>query len=415
MGKEHDSVILYGAGAFAEKNIERWKQKWNILCFADINSQKWGEHIGGIEIWALDEAIKVYPCAKIIISTDSRFKEIYSYLMKKGISEGKLSFVVPREKRMGCKWLGKCVQLDGGKIMKTCCFEKAYKQEMHDDLKTEYEIFSKKIGEINRGLKNHQPTSCDGCCMLEENWWEIEPKVEVISLASGFKDDVCNCKCIYCDARHLLQTTNDDCNISVLDACKFFSDDGRFDDVGIVINNGEFVLNKHRIKILEICERKNWKVTLFTNGIFFSNDMFEYMKNNEVTLICSVDAGTRKTFLNVKGVDKFEKVIKNLEKYSERGDVELKYILLKDVNDNFEDADGFVEIAKKFAHKVILSRDLFFRNDEFTMNERKFYTRVVKKIGFGDAIDIEFYEDCMPDKEITWIRNFRRNSKKYLS
>ena len=74
----------------------------------------------------------------------------------------------------------------------------------------------------------------------------------------------------------------------------------------------------------------------------------------------SIDAGTRETYQKIKGHDFFDKVITNLKKYSEsEGDVSLKFIILEGINDNKEEIDGFIKIAKGIARYIIISNDSY--------------------------------------------------------
>ena len=119
-------VVFYGAGSYAAEHIDLWKKEWNVVCFVDKDAAKWGTTIGGIVVRSLEEVMDDYPNIDFVITTTTRFNDIYNYLCKRGIGEERISFIVPREKRLGCSFLGKWFQLDGGKVIKTCCFLQAF-------------------------------------------------------------------------------------------------------------------------------------------------------------------------------------------------------------------------------------------------------------------------------------------------
>lgn len=402
--KDVKKVAFFGAGRYAQKNIGNWKNEWNVVCFVDNDEKKWDREIGGVRIRSLEYLEKNYPDIDIVITTDSRFSDIYNDLLDYGIDEKHISFIIPREKRLGCKLLGKCIQFEGGKYIKTCCYERAYVQTLHDNIGAEYDKFHYEVMEIINGLKSGALTTCNGCSMLVEDWWEINPRVEMISLASGFKDDVCNCRCIYCDASRLLESVENS-KYSVFDACSFFGSDKRFDNASIIINDGEFTLNKHQKELLNICQKKRWPVTLYTNGTHISKEVLSFMKKCDTTIVCSLDAGTRETFKKIKGVDLFDKTVENLKKYSENGYIVLKYILLRDINDTEKDVDYFIKLACNLADKVVLSRDINMRKELLTIKERKIFCSFVEKLYNDKNIPIEFSEDCMPTSEVPWIRS----------
>lgn len=404
-------VVFYGAGSYAIQNIDEWRKKWNVVCFVDINKDKWGNTLGGVVIRPLDDVMTDYPDIDFIITTESHFNDIYSYLCEKGISAHKISFIVPREKRLGCKFLGKWFQLDGGKVIKTCCFERGYKQRIEEPFSESYELFIKNVAMINKKLEKHEPTTCDGCPMLVDDWWEISPKVECFSLATGFRGDICNCRCVYCDATGLLQSTWDNDNLSSLEVCNYFSSRADFDGIEIAINNGEFVINKYQKEILDICRKKKWHITLYSNATRTSDELLEYMKEHDTTVICSLDAGTRATFKKIKCVDGFEKAIDNLKKYSELGTVVLKYIVMKDCNCNMADVNGFIDIAKKVAKQVVLSRDLNMLEYELSEKERSIYRILIDELLYKASIPIEVSEDCIPAADIEWLHYLLKDSK----
>jgi hypothetical protein len=73
----------------------------------------------------------------------------------------------------------------------------------------------------------------------------------------------------------------------------------------------------------------------------------------------SLDAGTRETFAKIKGLDLFDKVCDNLVRYSSKGPVRLKYIILPGLNDNEADIDGFVALCVRLkATAVDVTREL---------------------------------------------------------
>ncbi|WP_424627560.1 hypothetical protein [Bradyrhizobium sp. SYSU BS000235] len=86
------------------------------------------------------------------------------------------------------------------------------------------------------------------------------------------------------------------------------------------------------------------KLEFKTSGYKFLQGVASTLAKGRGMLEVSVDAGTRKTYLS-KGVDVFDRVVENIQKYREHGNIQLKYIAC---SSNISDADisGFVELAK---------------------------------------------------------------------
>jgi MoaA/NifB/PqqE/SkfB family radical SAM enzyme len=73
----------------------------------------------------------------------------------------------------------------------------------------------------------------------------------------------------------------------------------------------------------------------------------------------SVDAGTPETYKQIKGLDVFEKVFSNIEKYSETASVSCKYIFIPQ-NSNDTDIMGFIQKCKDSNVKaIILANDIY--------------------------------------------------------
>ena len=99
-----------------------------------------------------------------------------------------------------------------------------------------------------------------------------------------------------------------------------------------------------------------------THGIFqnIKTSGFKYLKGVAAALEknlglveVSVDAGTPETYARVKGKDAFDRVVKNLREYSKYGQIQLKYIVMKDNLGN-EDIDGFLNLARTLDVKRIV-------------------------------------------------------------
>ena len=76
-------------------------------------------------------------------------------------------------------------------------------------------------------------------------------------------------------------------------------------------------------------------------------------------MIISPDSGTNKTYKKIKRVNKFKNVWKNLKNYvkvaknNTKAHVEVKYIVIPDVNDNLKEFKLFLEMCENICCKNI--------------------------------------------------------------
>ena len=150
------------------------------------------------------------------------------------------------------------------------------------------------------------------------------------------------------------------------------------------VASGEITIHPYKDRIIELV--KNEKVKFLTNCFIYDEQIAELLRKNKSSSInLSIDAGTAETWLKVKGVNNFTKVIENLSKYSEYAycteQITLKYIVLPGINDNVEDYKGIIDIMKRLKiSKLIISRDDRFRVEKIIISQsRKINNKLPKR------------------------------------
>jgi sulfatase maturation enzyme AslB (radical SAM superfamily) len=123
---------------------------------------------------------------------------------------------------------------------------------------------------------------------------------------------------------------------------------------------GEITVSPYCNEILELWKQHNWEGAVLTNAAIYDNKIADLLQYGKIKLNCSLDAGTAETYSKIKGVNCFDKTVENLTKYAATGGViELKYIFLKDVNDNVTEIKQFLDIAAKLNANVVISRNSY--------------------------------------------------------
>jgi adenine C2-methylase RlmN of 23S rRNA A2503 and tRNA A37 len=125
---------------------------------------------------------------------------------------------------------------------------------------------------------------------------------------------------------------------------------------------------------------KNRRAAFFTNCFIYDEAIENNLKVNPNSSIdLSIDAGTPESWAKVKGVDNFDEVVANLYKYAKAcsipDQITLKYIILPDFNDDWNDFLGVVKIMKDLNISYItLSRDVTTKYDDTPDPENKLIT-----------------------------------------
>ncbi|MDR2579705.1 MAG: radical SAM protein [Fibromonadaceae bacterium] len=395
--------IMYGAGQYARDNLSRWmKQGINPLCFADVDPQKFHTFIEGLEILPLDEALRLYPDAKICITVaQQNVKEIYNYLLNRGVG-GVIDF--PDDVFIGKS----CSRLQSNYVnfftdsLSACCMVLRPKISCSDNLRKDLISLNQLCKKIRDKLNTGEGTSCDGCPEIRDDIWLDSPTYH-FDFATGFKGDLCNFRCSYCTYQQtLVKKLNVD--ISVLEIIEQLSDIiADTADVTICFANGETTINKDFDKTIEIILNRNWKLILDTNATVLPVNI-ERFANNILWILSSVDAGTAETFYKIKGVNCYDRVVKKLNSYHKLGvKCILKYILLPEINDNEDDILGFAELANSINASVIITSDSAKRHTRLSNRA----IEVAKQL-FSSCTEhglrVMYSNDCFNEKDYALLK-----------
>ncbi|MCL2185400.1 MAG: radical SAM protein [Treponema sp.] len=358
------SIIFFGAGGNAINNFEKWIDQGIIpVCFCDSDKSKhYTKFItkgGGYDILPLNEAIRLYP-DYIIYPTQnpSHLKSIIIYLLNIGIHENRIK-IFPRY----CNNIINNMNIFSFEkylTNYTFCFNQQIRPlyKSSGNLKDDYDMIQKYGERMINDLKLGKICSCSYCSNLKEGNISNFSTKFFFNIGSGIKgSEYCNMKCIYCSFLNI-NNKNDIFNYSLMDIFNFLSFNFNSDDLFITYGCGEITVSPYYKYIMNIWEKKNWCGRLITNALIFKDEISKLLKQKRISLNVSLDAGTEDTYFKIKGVNYFSKNIKTLKKYSEMdGNIELKYILLNNLNDNETDIFEFLNIAKQLnSSSVIISR-----------------------------------------------------------
>ncbi len=217
------------------------------------------------------------------------------------------------------------------------------KEELFEKLRKYSSVF--KSGSV--------PEECRNCFQIKEADWNEGEYINFITITHYSN---CNADCVYCSNNYEpSERTND--VYKVLPFLKYLKDNGIIrQDCELHLGGGEFTIYSEAEDILkEFGENGFAKIHVATNGIKYSEGLYNSIKKGNTRVVISLDSGTRKTFKKIKRIDAFEKVLKNAKLYTSANPpfVTFKYIIIPGINDNMSEFKKFLKICKNTDVEVI--------------------------------------------------------------
>ncbi len=330
----------------------------------------WEENtlINNIDILCLEKALKIYVNSDIVIMTHpSKWKEIQEYLVEvHKIDKIKIINLELFDKFISCSKLRYDLRIQDDSLS-FCCAESLLQGklpkvslDLEDPEKCINSLLNFRDSLISKIKLNIEEEYCIGCPSLIEDYW-IRPANSSRRLDCSMTAP-CQYNCCYCSMHKQLSGFK---NIRKFSFSQFEPLLETLRQRKIINKNTKIVWVAGELSILQ----QNKIISFFelekldyiaSNAYIYSAEISEVLKNNHGVLSVSLDAGTPQTYRKVKGVDYWEQVIMSLKNYkSDSIRISLKYILLEDLNDTYEDISRFIYLAKSLeVEKVVLTRDV---------------------------------------------------------
>ncbi|WP_243358625.1 radical SAM protein [Fundidesulfovibrio terrae] len=182
---------------------------------------------------------------------------------------------------------------------------------------------------------------------------------DAITLLHMDTSTACNLACSYCNVKDI----HAGCDYDPVEVYDLLRDQGllapgyRFDWGGF----GEPTINPHFAHITGKMLAEGASGLVYTNALVRSPSIEQGLREGRLRIVCSIDAGTRETYRQVRNVDGFEAVWKNVETYAALNpqQVHLKYIVTTQ-NAGAEETDAFVDrCVRAGIRNVTISKDFF--------------------------------------------------------
>jgi wyosine [tRNA(Phe)-imidazoG37] synthetase (radical SAM superfamily) len=375
--KTHD-IIFYGAGNYASAVLSVYTSNGIIpVCFADRDENKHNRVFSGeFIIYSVKDAMLKFPEAYILVTVDpDKSENVIDTLISSGTVQKDRLLNLRFEKYLSCAEVQNKIIISTARVI-FCCFSNLSHYEVpgidivDDDYNSIADRTIRLQSEVLDDLRNGGGKYCRGCKNIYENHWVfITGKLECVGI-TGMSS--CNANCFYCDRSHLPPH-----NFVAVPIIRRLIETDKLDKgVRFDLAGGEITIQPNAEDFYSIVD--NYNAYILSSGILYSERIHKLISRKDypyTLLFVSIDSGTRESYKKIKRVDKFDVVRANLIKYAENGGrVRLKYIILTGINDNYEDADGFLEICRAVRpESVVLSYN--FCEDISTLGEKAYEIR----------------------------------------
>ncbi|MCL2399092.1 MAG: radical SAM protein, partial [Defluviitaleaceae bacterium] len=346
---QYFKVVLFGVGNYHKRVLKYFfAANINVAYFIDNKTdntlQPSPYNILDPEVLLSEDKTKL----KIIIMYDfPKYETIEEQLRKMGFYD-----CIYQTKVTCCTKLLHNITFIGGKIGFCCASSSNFNTSrpsfpyLDTSEKTIVDVLKKRktiIRELTKGEKLTIAKPCENCSKLTSENYLFGLK-EIKSINISCYPSICQARCFFCSVyknpRNNYEASKDS------NYPKMIAEMLRWLNVNDHITNrcsftvapAEITIMPHKDFLLETISKN--KARFFTNGFVFDNKIAQSMKDRKSIIQISIDAGTRKTFQKIKGLDMYEKVVNNLLEYRKYGDIDLKYVIIPGVNDNDEDING---------------------------------------------------------------------------
>lgn len=223
-------------------------------------------------------------------------------------------------------------------------------------------FFDERAKEIEAIKNSTENESCKNCHRIEQLEFNDDRKIRYILLSPW---QICNSDCVYCLGHEKpLNPNNVDYEekyrqlVEPYDIVTILKDmiakNVLAEDVEIDFAGGEPTLYPRFDEIMDLLLDNNCRnIIIHTNNIQYSKAIEKGIKLNAVSLMISIDAGTKKCHEKIKRVKSFDKVWKNFKNYSKvkpndyRMKLCTKYVIVPEINDSEKEIKEFIKKSKK--------------------------------------------------------------------
>ncbi len=227
--------------------------------------------------------------------------------------------------------------------------------------KLNYKKLLKKIANVKEEFRKGQILdSCKNCQRLRLDNWEKETTPFKLVQFSDW--GLCNSKCVYCNSWHntvlengqyVTKDRNPD-TYPILPIIKNMIKIGLINkDTSVNFAGGEPTLYfEFQDAVNFLLKYGTKRMEVYSNIIEYSQEIEKGIASGVIELTVSIDAGTKETHENIKGVKSYDKVWGNLERYVKAAgsrfnkNVVCKFVVVPGINDSIREIEEWLTKAR---------------------------------------------------------------------
>lgn len=199
--------------------------------------------------------------------------------------------------------------------------------------------------QMRDGIKNGiVPEKCTGCYYLKEQEWNSENYIDEV-LIGHFTH--CNCNCIYCYTEKDKKFFNNNKTYNIYPVIKDMIEKGVLSkNATVTFGGGEpTILHEFEELVYLLLDYDVYNIRIHSDGIKYSPAIEKGLKLGKITLITSIDSGSKETYEKIKQVPCCDIVWQNMAKYAKtkNGLIRTKYVLIPGINDSLSEVRNFLK------------------------------------------------------------------------
>jgi hypothetical protein len=391
--RQGGNVALYCSGLFADTNI-RFLEKFcgvKPVCVIDNDAKKKGFAELGVPIMPFKEASEKFDNLYFYIQGNTYIYSVTGDLLNNGVSPDKIINYVPVEERDGCLIAETSIGVSNANC--NVCYETGFNYNKNNNTlgfdELNVEDFEKRFAEFRKNAFVNPGTQADcrkNCPLFKRGVYAQTPKIRLVG---DYNSDYCELSCVYCFLQELgMSSKRRQKNFHEwLDVLLQSNVVG--DSLVLHLCPTEKTKDEDIDRTLELCGENMSAfetVHLFSCCYAYREGLEPLLQKGAAKSFWSFDAGTEETFEKIKRRKRiFQKVLDNVERYK-RADVfdgfsiVPKYSIVKGMNDNEKDFDGFVRICKNLNVGYCALQYDYAKDDEFDQEVAEKISMLYRKV-----------------------------------
>jgi len=205
-------------------------------------------------------------------------------------------------------------------------------------------FFKKRNALREQARRGKTPEKCEGCYYLKVQDWNEADYIDEV-LIGHFTH--CNCNCIYCYTEKDKKFFNTNKTYNIYPVMKDMIEKGILSKKAtITFGGGEpTILQEFEELVYLLLDYDVYNIRIHSDGIKYSPAIEKGLQLGKITLITSVDSSSQAVYEEVKQVQCFEQVWKNLKRYAKakNGLIRTKYVLIPGVNDSLKEVKNWMQ------------------------------------------------------------------------